>query len=181
MSKNKFLIILIFSLLLFSCKNKADDSQAPELLIKQGKNQIEYYTYNGTETLRDNIGKLFVENFPKNIDEIIHIKNNADIKFEFTDKVPREMKLSEYILNTSGGLKYSSPTDRILNLNTKNNKADFKIESNLADYLSSNSNDYGEGKSIRGYQLECEFYDSLSESSYYKTYYFILRTDTSSF
>jgi len=118
----------------------------------------------------------------KTIDDLVYVRNFDTISLIFEGKMPRNTKLTEFILREDGGYKYNiggmdyekgslTMTDTFSMLYTNKYTFTFAIEPNYATYLSSFSGDYEPGNTIKGYHFTCTWDGNECE------YVFIVRGD----
>jgi len=81
------------------------------------------------------------------------------------------MPKTDSVLNESGVIKYTTREDITIPFTFSNRKGAFMLEMNPAVFLSSNSEDYLPGKTMRGFRLTCSWGENQCE------YGFITRTD----
>ncbi|MOA54166.1 hypothetical protein D3C78_1777370 [compost metagenome] len=79
--------------------------------------------------------------------------------------------MTDYILKDNGTLKYKKETAEPVNVEWADKTATFKLDSNMAAFLSSDSKDYESGATIRGFRLTGEWLDQTKEIT------FVVRTD----
>ncbi len=106
------------------------------------------------------------------LEELVYIKNKERVLIKFNEKSPKNIQLTEHILNKNGTPKFASEkTGKIIKTKLDKNKTSFKVEPNLATSLSSNGNDFNPGATIKGYHLVCDWGNNQSD------YYFVIRGD----
>ena len=99
-------------------------------------------------------------------------ENGDEVYIHFDSKLPDSATLTEYILKENGNMKYNiDGMECTLKLESSGSKASFTIQPNFATSLSSNSEDYLPGNTIKGYQLVCAWEKNECE------YLFVLRGD----
>lgn len=102
---------------------------------------------------------------------IPYVKLGEIIEIEFSNTAPNSYKLTDYILKDNGTLKYKKETAEPVNVEWADKTATFKLDSNMAAFLSSDSKDYESGATIRGFRLTGEWLDQTKEIT------FVIRTD----
>ncbi|WP_375103400.1 hypothetical protein ACDZ28_28495 [Paenibacillus sp. RS8] len=102
---------------------------------------------------------------------IPYVKFGEIIQIEFSDTAPDSYNLTEYILRDDGTFKYKKETAAPVNVELEDKTATFKLDSNMASFLSSDSKDYEAGATIRGFRLTGEWVDQTKEIT------FVVRTD----
>lgn len=105
-----------------------------------------------------------------------HVPLETPISLNFEKDFPRSVKISDFMLNGQGALLYSERSTQIFyaDLIPSENRAEFTLPVNMAAMLSSNSEAYQPGNSIRGFFVSCVFDDGPEEA-----YVLMLRTDAS--
>ena len=92
-----------------------------------------------------------------NLDNLVYIKNHNKINIAFSKNHYDDVKVTEYILDSNGGYKYSTNQNaKEQELEEKGNTIIFEIKPNYITMFSSNGKDYDKGKTIKGYNLECK-------------------------
>ncbi|WP_339287345.1 hypothetical protein [Paenibacillus sp. FSL E2-0201] len=102
---------------------------------------------------------------------IPYVKLGEIIQIEFSDTAPDSYNLTEYILRDDGTFKYKKETATPVTVEFEDKTATFKLDSNMASFLSSDSKDYEAGATIRGFRLTGEWVDQTKEIT------FVVRTD----
>ena len=105
-----------------------------------------------------------------NID-IPYIELGTTIEIEIKGIVPDRVELIDSVLNEDGDNKYTLREDITTPITFSNRKGTFELDMHPAVFLSSNSEDYLPGKTMRGFKLNCSWGDNQCE------YGFIVRTD----
>gem|GEM_PF-1623387 len=124
-----------------------------------GKNKWNNAVYDREDT--------FVElmNRYRSVSNLPYVRNGENITITFDGAIPNNVTLTEYILREDGREKYnSSGKEYEIRFSGMNRRSSFVVEPNFATALSSNSNDYLPGNTIKGYRLvaswganECEY------------------------
>jgi hypothetical protein len=86
-----------------------------------------------------------------------------------------EFSIYDYILNTNGEILYEEKMTQTSELAVENGEANISLSSHPAAFLSSNSEDYEPGKTIRGLLVRAD----INGASF--AFAFILRTDAGEF
>lgn len=102
---------------------------------------------------------------------IPYVTLGETIQIEFNETAPTTYELVETLLSDDGTLKYKAETIENIQLTLANGKGSFVLDENVWAHLSSNSEDYEPGATIRGFRLIAQFTDRVQE------YTFIIRTD----
>lgn len=102
---------------------------------------------------------------------IPYVKLGEVIQIEFSNTAPDSYKLTDYILRDDGTFKYKKEIAEPVNVEFEDKTATFRLDSNMAAFLSSNSKDYESGATIRGFRLTGEWLDQTKEIT------FVVRTD----
>lgn len=103
--------------------------------------------------------------------EIPYIELGTKIKIEIKGRVPDRIELTDSVLRENGTVKYSYREDQIIPFTFSNRKGTYDLDIHPAVFLSSNSEDYLPGKTMRGFRLTCSWGENKCE------YGFIIRTD----
>ncbi len=111
-------------------------------------------------------------NLAKEWPELPYVKPGTEIVFTIDGPAPDSMVLRDYVLNEDGTEKYwvDAPQNEVA-FAFENGAGSFALRGNFLSLLSSNSEDYEPGRSIRGFKLTCAWGENECE------YAFILRTD----
>lgn len=148
-------------ILLVGCNPIKNDVK--EITVSSGNNSISVFS--NDESFKTIMKSLSLE-------DLVYIKNYEEILIEFNGISPRNIKLTEHILNKKGAPKFATEeAGKVINTKLDKDNVAFKIEPNLTSSLSSNGNDFNPGATIKGYHLVCDFGKSNSD------YYFIIRGD----
>lgn len=148
-------------------------TEPPEIIIMADDTQIGYVVglnkWNRAVYDRENTFETIMKEESKI--EIPYIKSGTIIEIKVKGRVPDTVELRDSVLNESGVIKYTTREDITIPFTFSNRKGAFMLEMNPAVFLSSNSEDYLPGKTIRGFRLTCSWGDNQCE------YGFIIRTD----
>lgn len=103
-----------------------------------------------------------------------YVPLGTTVRLQFEKDFPVSVKVSDFILNQNGELRYSERSTQIFyaDLLTEEKSAQFPLPVNPAAMLSSNSESYEPGNSTRGFFVSCVFDNGPQEA-----YVFLLRTD----
>lgn len=170
--KGCILFSLILTVLLLSaCKGKK--TEEPHLKIVAGEQEIQgiYYgnQYNQTREDIEKRLKKVMEN--DSWEELPYISLNEIVTIEAENFQTEEFAVFDYILTRTGTIRYNEKAVQTSVAPVKDGKATITLSTNLAVNLSSNSEDYLPGKTIRCFVIRTD----IESSSF--TFAFILRTD----
>ncbi|MCL2121282.1 MAG: M56 family metallopeptidase [Clostridiales bacterium] len=91
-----------------------------------------------------------------NKEQIPYVELGSTISMNFGNARPSSISVIEVIANADGSRKYAEQTDKTLEIELSgSNLATFRIEKNIGDMLSSNSDDYLSGNAWRWYRIFC--------------------------
>ena len=107
----------------------------------------------------------------KELEEIPYIQLGSDVTVTFDGPVPSTVQFEDVVLNMDGSPKYRKGSNTIVDLVHQGNTVSFKLPTNPDAFLSSNSEDYLPGRTLRGFHLTFEL-DGQALS-----YLLVLRTD----
>ena len=116
----------------------------------------------------------------KTIEDLEYVKDGEQVSFKLAGVAPDKMTLTEYLLVENGNEKYNLVCmEYDLHYNAFNARFNpfgpsgfmFTVKPNVATVLSSSSEDYEPGNTIKGYRLVCTWGDNECE------YSFIIRGD----
>ncbi|WP_405168448.1 hypothetical protein [Paenibacillus sp. FSL H3-0286] len=173
--KRIYIAVLSFVLLLVLtiCDREEVSSTAmPEITIHMDGKVIQSQTLSREVGIElDDESALFQAQMKDSAASIPYVKLGETIHIDFDDKAPDTYEVKDYILDDEGRLKYDERMAKPLNIEFADRKATFKLESNLAAFLSSNSKDYEPGATIRGFHLTGKWADQT------KDILFVVRTD----
>lgn len=148
-------------------------AEPPEIKITSGETEIDYAVgknmWNGA--VYNRTGTFQMASYGKSLSDYPYIELGEEITIEFDGPVPEAYTLNDYILDSDGGVKYSNEVTRELPIEFTDSTGTFVLDFNPASALSSNSEDYGPGSSVRGFLLICAWGDNECE------YGFIIRSD----
>lgn len=170
--KGYILLFLILTVsLLSACAGKM--TEEPHLKIVSGEQEIRgiYYgnQYNQTnEEIEKRLKKVMEDN---SWEELPYVALNEIITVEAENFQTEEFKVSDCILTKEGAFRYDERVTQTSVIPVKEGKADIVLSTNPAASLSSDSEDYKPGNTIRGFVLRAD----IEGSSF--TFAFILRTD----
>jgi hypothetical protein len=148
-------------------------TQEPHLKIVAGEQEIKgiYYgnQYDQTnEDIEKGLEKAMEDN---SWEKLPYVALNEIITIEAENFVTEEFTASDYILTKTGSFRYDEKVVQTSVVPLKEGKANIALSSNPAANLSSNSEDYEPGRTIRGFVLRA----NIEGSSF--TFAFIVRTD----
>ena len=103
--------------------------------------------------------------------EIPYVELGEIIKIEFMENAPAKTKLYDALLKRDGSNKYTDRETIDVPVKFVNGKFSFTFEPQMASNLSSNSADYLDGNTLRGFGLICTWGENECE------YAFVIRTD----
>lgn len=162
-----FLVLTV--LLLSACRGKEE----PHLKILAGKQEIQgiYYgnQYNQTREEIEKRLKKAMEN--KSLEELPYVSLNELITIEAENFQTKELAVFDYILTRTGTIRYNDKLVQSSVIPVNEGKATMNLSRNPAVNLSSNSEDYLPGKTIRCFVIRTD----IEGSSF--AFAFILRTD----
>lgn len=93
------------------------------------------------------------------------------VKIEFMETAPANTKLYDALLKRDGSNKYADRVTIDVPVKFVNGKFSFNLEPQMASKLSSNSADYLDGNTLRGFRLICTWGKNKCE------YAFVISTD----
>ncbi len=101
-----------------------------------------------------------------------YVALGTEITFDFGGATPDSMEMTGYVLNRDGTQKYwlDDPRSEVTPV-FENGAGTFQFTGNFLTLLSSDSADYGQGQSMQGFKLTCNWGENQCE------YAFMLRTD----
>ncbi len=169
-----FLLILIV-LLLPACKGQAIEE--PQLKVTAGEQELRviYYGDRYDET-REEINKRLKQAMEDtSVEELPYVLLDEDIIISAENFQAAEFSATDYILKENGEIRYQEKTAQTSVIPVNDGTAAYTLTSHPAAFLSSNSEDYEPGKSIRGILVRAD----IEGSSF--AFAVILRTDTGKF
>ena len=179
--KNIFLTYLIFitAFTFTGCSFKDSFSQEPpEIIITVDNQTIDYVVgknkWNGGVYDREDTLKSIMKVDSKIV--VPYIKLDKMLNIEFKQNPPKTIEIFDYLLNENGETKYDDKTKIQIPVKLKDGKCSFEFTKNMVAGLSSNSEDYKAGKTLRGFKVTCRWgnNDRANECEYG----FIIRTDS---
>ncbi len=171
---HRLIMILIIVLLVSGCQDgSTDESQDSNsnVVIESNGETTDYLLYNTNSVEDDHPFRILMKD--KRLSDIKYLEMDDLVEITFTKHLPSQVVLHDSILTENGEMKYESTILKEETLDVIDGKAIYRMNENLAALLSSNSKDYEPGATIRGYQLDCTYNDSVY------SYYFVLRSDAS--
>jgi hypothetical protein len=157
-----------------SQKTPAQTGEFPKIKLSSGSTDIEWVIGinrlgNAITDREDNLTWLMKD---QQSGDLVYLKNKEFITIKFDGKSPDTVKLTEHIIKADGTPKYTTENEgTVIDITFKNGKGSFIIQPNYATALSSNSNDYLPGNTIKGYRLLCNWGTDECE------YAFVIRGD----
>ena len=170
--KSYISLFFIFTLfLLTGCKGKTLEEPSIKILADNQEMQVIYYgdKYNKTAEEIETRLKSYMEG--KDLEDLPYIKLNEEIIIETENFQIKEFEVFDYILTELGEFRYDERTVQTSVAPVNDGKATINLSTNFASGLSSNSDDYLPGKTIRCFVINADI-----EGSPF-TFAFILRTD----
>lgn len=115
----------------------------------------------------------FVETFRSLMKDgrVSYVNLGENIELNFAQDKPDTIRLRDYLLSAAGEIRYPSLPTKAVEFAVAPDNALFKLEQNMAAYLSSDSADYNHSNSFRGFHLICTWGGEVRE------YAFVIRTD----
>lgn len=110
----------------------------------------------------------------KEMEEIPYIQLGSDVTVTFGGPVPSAVQFEDVLLNMDGSPKYRTEPITDVNHVHQGSRISFKLYTHPGVFLSSDSEDYLPGRTLRGFRLAFEL-DSQEFS-----YLLVLRTDAES-
>ncbi|HEX3029632.1 MAG TPA: hypothetical protein VHT34_10105 [Clostridia bacterium] len=149
----------------------------PELKITLDNKNIGYKVkwskWNGVVCEGEDAFKSILK---KSANTVPYIKLGKTITIEFKKSRPDTVEIYDYILTKNGDRKYDDRSKVRIPATIKDGKCSFKFKGNPASMLSSNSEDYKPGRTLRGFQVICKWSNKSADECEYG---FVIRTDAS--
>jgi hypothetical protein len=166
------LVVILFLSAFFVIKRHANS--AIELKVTVGSDHSSSVVKSKiVETLNDQYSDLFQSIINDSTIIVPYAKLGETVQLKYkNDKEPSSYELKEIILNKNGTFKYDSKLDRSVYIKFINGSASFNLSESISSMLSSNSEDYKPGASLRGYRFVGKLENQIQE------YAFIIRTDS---
>lgn len=163
-------ILLVISLATSGCKGKKIEE--PHLTIIANDQELKgiYYGNHYNETREDIEKRLKMVMEDSKLEDIPYVAINDTITIETDNFKTDEFKVFDYILNQTGEILYYELGQKST-IAVEYGKSTIVLPTNMAFSLSSNSEDYLPGRTLRCFVLRPEMNDSTF------TFAFILRTD----
>ncbi|TVX93198.1 hypothetical protein [Paenibacillus agilis] len=179
MKKILLIPLSLFILMLTACSygtsSGGPSSEPVDITITTGNPPIALPTISKPipDTKQTNHEDLFQSLIKDTSKTVPYIQLGEKIQIELKDKAPQSYELKEYLLRDSGTLKYKEETAKTItiDLTFQDGKGSFILEENVASYLSSNTQDYEEGATLRGFHFVGEWTNKKEELV------FVVRTD----
>jgi hypothetical protein len=151
--------------------------EPPEIKITFDNQTINYVVgknkWDGAVYDRENTFKTILKEDSKIV--VPYIKLGKTLNIEFKQNPPEVIEIFDYLLNEKGENKYSDKTIIQIPAKLKGGKFSFEFNQHFATALSSNSDDYKDGRTLRGFKINCRW--GNKESGNECEYGFIIRTD----
>ena len=173
----KIVLVLIVITFLVGCNSRSIETvsqkEIPKITIQSGDTSIDYsaglnYWNKAVYDRLDNF-TIIIE---KGYESLPYIELGNEITISFNDHtIPDEYALYDYVLSVDGSPKYTNKEVREIPLTIENGTGSLILGVHFAALLSSHSDDYKSGASIRGFKLICRWGEDECE------YGFIVRSD----
>lgn len=163
--------LVLTVLLLSACKEKKTEEPHLKIVAGEQKIQVIYYgnQYNQTrEEIEKRLRKVMENN---SWEELPYVSLNELITIEAENFQTKELAVLDYILTRTGTIRYNEKSVQASVVPMNEGKATITLSPNPAVNLSSNSEDYLPGKSIRCFVIRTD----IEGSSF--VFAFVLRTD----
>ncbi|RJE86920.1 hypothetical protein D3P07_17215 [Paenibacillus sp. 1011MAR3C5] len=143
----------------------------PRITIQSGDSEIPFVSrvVNNSDNPDDRSDAF--ETLINNKVEIPYLQIREKIQLILEKDAPVSQTLYDEILNENGTIKYNELSTKEVVFHFNDKIGTFILAPNLASQLSSNSQDYEPGKSIRGFTLICNWENKSIQ------YSFIVRSD----
>lgn len=166
------LFILILAITITACSRVSNDDFKAALSIKVGETDTTVAVKSrGIDTVKDEDTELFQAILKDEDVELPYIPLGEKIQFEFKDEAAQSYELTDYVLNEDGKLKYKQTINQKIDMAMIDGTGTFILQENLMTMLSSQSQDYEPGATLRGFRLICKGDNGTKE------YAFVIRTD----
>ncbi|MDF1618635.1 hypothetical protein [Petrocella sp. FN5] len=167
-------MLLLIIIVLAGCISTFEGNKPPEIRISTESDHIDYsvglnYWDNAVYDRIDNFDAIMDSEMASQI-QYVALGEVIEITFE-KNQVPDEVRLYDYVLDEKGRPKYSSKEILQREIAIEDGTGSFILEGHMATMLSSSSDDYLSGKSIRGFKLICRWGEDECE------YGFIIKSD----
>ncbi len=163
-------LLILFTLIIWGSM-ATSKKEVSKVSIDIGNKKIHSTSKSSIKTSFDSDDSDIFESIIKNTDQVLpYVKLGEEIKISIAGETPDACELYDYILNDAGSLKYENQTNRTM-ISFIDGQATFILKQNLWANLSSNSDDYEQGETIRGFKLVCSWANEEQEFA------FIIRTD----
>ncbi|MBD8497346.1 hypothetical protein [Paenibacillus arenosi] len=171
-----FLFLIMITPVIAACSNEtytSASSDRVEVLFTTGNHSIPFAT--NSNSIKSAEKAIPTELFQSLIQDtsktIPYIKLGEKIQIDLKNNAPRSSELKEYLLRNDGTLKYKEETAKTIDLAFQDGNGSFMLEENIASFLSSNTQDYEEGATLRGFHFVGEW-DNRKEE-----FVFVVKTD----
>lgn len=171
-----FMVIMVTNLV--GCSDEKSNPQEPPEIIVTIDNQtidceIGKNKWNGAVYDREDTFKAILKKGSKKV--VPYIKLGKTITIEVKQNPPEAIEIFDCLLNENGDKKYTSREIVKIPVKLKEGKCSIDFDENPAAFLSSNSEDYGAGRTLRGFKIVCRW--GKNEGVNECEYGFIIRTD----
>lgn len=171
-SKSYILLFLVFTLLLMTgCSGQKMEEPSIKIVANNEEIKAIYYGNKYNKTNEEIETKLKSAMEGKDLEDLPYVSLNEKIIVEAENFQTKEFEVFDYILTESGEFRYDERTVQTSVVSVNNGKATITLSNNFASSLSSNSEDYLPGKTIRCFVIRAD----IDDSSF--AFAFILRTD----
>lgn len=177
--------ILLIYLVVFAtftstgCSFKNNKPQEPpEIIITIDNQTINYVVgknkWNGAVYDREDTFKTILKGDSKMV--VPYIKLGKEFNFEFKQNPPETIEIYDYVLNENGDNRYPDKRTIVhIPVKLKAGKCSFEFNEHPASFLSSDSEDYKPGRTLRGFKVICRWESNKTTNEC--EYGFIIRTD----
>jgi hypothetical protein len=167
-------LIILLTLTVSGCNLRM--SEPPAIEVTAGNKHIPYVVglnqWNNIAYDREGTFHTLMRN--TSLDDLPYVRLKEVISISFQGAIPDSMVLVGYVLDARGDIKYPPVKMKPIPFKLNHKQGSIILEEDPIVLLSSNSEDYEPGHTIRGFQLNCTWGDNSAE------YGFILRTDATS-
>jgi hypothetical protein len=168
-------LLILVVLLLSACEGQA--MEEPQLKVSAGAQELRviYYGDLYNETREEINQRLMQAMEDTSVEELPYVPLGEDIIINAENFQTEEFSLTDYILKENGEIRYQEKVAQTSEIPMNDGAATYTLISHPAAFLSSNSEDYEQGKAIRGIVVRAD----IEGSSF--AFAFILRTDAGKF
>ena len=169
-----FFLLIAAVLLLLACKGQVGQvKQEPQLQVAAGEQDLKviYYGDRHNES-RKEVNKRLKQAMEGILaEEISYVPIGEEIVIKAENFETEEFSITDYILKENGEIRYDEKVAQTSVIPVNDGAVSFPLPSHFAAFLSSDSEDYKPGKTIRGFVVRAEIDDAPF------AFAFILRTD----